>query len=452
MSAKTQQKVLRIGIIEDGKIVQERLIKAGETVTVGEAATNTFVFPKTHLPRAEYPLFVARNGKYVLNFTEEMKGKISSGGSVVALEKLRTDPSVQQQGGSWRLALTEQDRGKISIDNITVLFQFVAPPPVQAVKPLQQMDFRPRLMDDDDPVFLGFLAIFSALAAVLLVWIWNTEPPQVTSIDQIPDRFTKLVLKPPEEQQPLEMPVDDKLIDDSKSESAQKAEKAESKEEKPKEAPKNKTEAAQQREAAKQEVIQKSLLLKMLTTRGANGNGSFAEDLFSDSDGTFGDLDKALAESGGVEIASAESKLRQGSATGTGSKDADIGDLGGVGGGSASVGSGPSTKIEGSTSLGEGDTFLEEGDVGSVKKTVQKNFGQLTYCYEQRLNKVPGLAGRVEIEWYVKGGRVTTAQVFANTTGDSELGDCIVGKIKRWSFPGDVEGEILYPFIFKPKG
>lgn len=449
MSAKNQPKVLRIGIIEDGKIVQERLIKAGDTVTVGESAKNTFPFPKTHLPRAEYPLFVARNGKYVLNFTDQMKGKISSGGAVVPLEKLRADPQVQQQGGSWRLPLTEQDRGKITIDNITVLFQFVAPPPPQAVKPLQQMDFRPKLMDDDDPVFLGFLAIFSALAAVLMVWIWNTEPAQVTSIEQIPDRFTKLILKPPEEPPPpLETPKDDKLVDESKEE---KAEKAEAKEEKPKEAPKDKVEAAQQREALKQDVMQKSLLLKMLTTKSDNSRG-FAEDLWSDGEGPTADLDAALAASGNVEIASAENKLRQGQG-GPGNRDADIGDLQGTGvAGDAKVGSAPVAKLEGSTQLGDGDAILEEGDAGAVKKTVQKNFAQLTYCYEQRLNKVPGLQGRVEIEWYVKGGRVTSANVFANTTGDAELGTCIVGKVKRWSFPAEIEGEILYPFIFKPKG
>ena len=57
MASQTQPaKVLRIGIIQDGKIVRERLIKPGESVKVGESARNTFVFPKTSLPRAEFPL------------------------------------------------------------------------------------------------------------------------------------------------------------------------------------------------------------------------------------------------------------------------------------------------------------------------------------------------------------------------------------------------------------
>ena len=38
---------------------------------------------------------------------------------------------------------------------VSVLFQFVVPPPVSVVTPLQQMDFRPRLLEEDDPTFLG---------------------------------------------------------------------------------------------------------------------------------------------------------------------------------------------------------------------------------------------------------------------------------------------------------
>jgi hypothetical protein len=177
MAAKaTERKVLRIGIIQDGKILQERMIKANETVTVGEAAKNTFVFPKTSLKVAEFPLFKATRKGYELHFTDKMKGKISSGGAVVSISKLKNDPSVKRSGGAFILPLTPQDRGKVTIDSVTVLFQFVAPPPVQAVKSFQAMDFRPRLIEDDDPVFFGFLAIWSALGFVLLIWVWRVHP------------------------------------------------------------------------------------------------------------------------------------------------------------------------------------------------------------------------------------------------------------------------------------
>jgi len=309
------------------------------------------------------------------------------------------------------------------------------------------MDFRPRLMDDDDPVFLGFLAIFSALAAVMVVWMVNVELPEVRALDEIPDRFTKMLAPPPDAPPP---PPED-LKTDQVDENAKGPEKDKPEDAaKPKEAPKNKVEAAQQREALKEDITQKSVLLKMLVTRGNSSSGSLAEDLFA-GDGEAGNLEAALANAnGGVAIASAETISRQGKGGST--TDATVADVGGIGGGNdAKLTETPKTKIEGTTEMGEGDGDLEDGDMGSVKHVVQRNFGQLTYCYEQVLRSAPNVSGRVEIEWYVTKGRVTSAEVFANTTGSAELGKCIKGKIERWSFPLEVQGEIVYPFIFRPK-
>ena len=126
MASQSQQsRVLRICILQDRDVVQERIIKAGDTVRVGESEKNTFVFPKTSLPAAEFPMFINKGGKYHLCFTGGMKGKISSGGAIVGLNKLRTDPSLSKQGEVWRYPLGESDRGKIMVDNVTVLFQFV---------------------------------------------------------------------------------------------------------------------------------------------------------------------------------------------------------------------------------------------------------------------------------------------------------------------------------------
>ncbi|MBN2800125.1 MAG: AgmX/PglI C-terminal domain-containing protein [Deltaproteobacteria bacterium] len=449
MAAPAQQaKVLRIGIIQDGKIVQERLIKAGETVTVGESAKNTFVFPKTSLPQADFPLFVFEKSKgYVLSFTEEMKGKISAGGAVVGLDKLRADPAVSRHGANWQMTLTDKDRGKVTIDNVTILFQFVAPPPVQAVRPIQAMDFRPRLLEEDDPIFLGFLAIFTALAAVLVIYVANTEPREI-KMDQIPERFTKMLIPKEETPPPEDLPDEPKEDPNQAAAAAAKA-KAEAKTEaKAKVAPKNTVEGAKQAEALKQNVMQNSLMLKMLVTRG-EGSGT-AENLWSDDDAGMGDIDAALASGvNGVAMASADSKgLRTGSGTST--EDVDIGDLNGVQGGTAAVAAGPKIQVTGNVDMGEGDMPEEVGDAAGVKKIVRSNSGQLKYCYEQRLKVKPTLEGRVEMEWTVSAAAVTSVVVVFNGTGDEELATCIKRKIRRWRFPDDVEGTFTWPWVFKP--
>ena len=45
-------KILRIGIIQNGKIVEERLVRKRENVTIGQSTKNTFVVPASNaLPR-----------------------------------------------------------------------------------------------------------------------------------------------------------------------------------------------------------------------------------------------------------------------------------------------------------------------------------------------------------------------------------------------------------------
>ncbi len=441
MAAQARQaKVLRIGIIQDGKIVQERLIKAGESVTVGEASKNTFVFPKTHLPSGDFTLFRASGKGYVLQFTDRMRGKISSGGAVVALQKLSADPSVARRNNVSQLPLTEQDRGKISVDAVTVLFQFVPPPPAHAAKAIQQMDFRPRFIDDDDPVFVGFLGIWTALAFVFTIWVWRSEPREYT-LQDIPDRFVKMIVpEQPDEPQP-------ELVIDTQSTEVQKeveVEEGAADEAEPSEADKAKAEAQRKEEL----LSQSKLLLKIIGTRGES-SGGLVENLWSDEEQGLGDIDKALTETGGVTTSAKDAGTRGGNAGGT--EAADIGEVGGVGGGRAGgVGVGVTVKAR-VTSGGQGEIDAS-GDESQVRATVQRYQGQLTYCYEKQLKVVPTLEGRVEIGWSVNNGIVSSGPyIVANTTGDADLADCVIKKIRRWEFPPDVSGEMSFPFVFSHK-
>jgi hypothetical protein len=87
-----------------------------------------------------------------------------------------------------------------------------------------------------------------------------------------------------------------------------------------------------------------------------------------------------------------------------------------------------------------------------VKATVAKFSGQLQYCYEKQLKVTPTLEGRIEVGWQVAGGAVTGKPfVISNTSNDAELAECVIQKIRRWTFPADVEGEMSYPFLFQLK-
>ena len=61
-------RILRIGVLLGGKIVEERLIRDRGDVTVGQSSKNTFSVPLEGLPR-EWTLFKAHEGRYTLDFT-----------------------------------------------------------------------------------------------------------------------------------------------------------------------------------------------------------------------------------------------------------------------------------------------------------------------------------------------------------------------------------------------
>lgn len=443
--SKREAKVLRIGIVQDGRIVQERLIRQGEPVTAGESAKNTFVFPRTHLPNAQFTVFRPEGEGYVLQCTDKMEGKISSDGEVVALNKLAGDRSIPRKNGLAQLPLTEQDRGKITIDSVTVLFQFVPQPPPRPARSIQQMDFSPRLIDEDDPIFLGFVAIWAALAAMFVVWVWNTEPREVT-LEEIPDRFVEIVMQPKET---IETPPPE-IEKTETTDTIARGEVQPRPAAKPKAAPKTEVEEVKAEAQRKDELVEQSkLLLKIIGTRGES-QGGVVDNLWSDEEQGLGDIDKALAQTSGVTTKVDESGTRTGNAGGT--EAVDIGDLAGVGGGSAGDVSGPVATVKPVVSTGSGSIDTISGEDGSIRSTVEKYGRQLNYCYENRLKAVPTLQGRVQVAWEVGAGKVIGSPLIeVNTTGDAALADCVVKKIRRWQFAADVEGDLSWPFVFQQK-
>lgn len=94
---KQVKKILRIGIIQSGKIIEERLLRKPEPVTVGESHRNTFVIPATGLP-LRFPLFELRGDRYFLTIAEWMDGRLSLGSGVADLQGLKNQGVAKKVG------------------------------------------------------------------------------------------------------------------------------------------------------------------------------------------------------------------------------------------------------------------------------------------------------------------------------------------------------------------
>src|SRR5580692_4693026 len=208
-------RILRIGVLLGGKIVEERLIRERISVSVGQSMRNTFSVPVDGLP-LEFTLFAIDQGKYYLRFTAKMDGRLSDGGQVSTLEQLRA--KAQNTGEYFQIPIGDGSRGKLSLGDLTVLFQFVTEPPRQP-RPMLPASVRGTFADRLDPrlmVILGAsIVIHFSFAIAALVHDVDTN-------NGIAERAYNLTFKPDEYTVDVEKPKEPEKTADNGTQKADK--------------------------------------------------------------------------------------------------------------------------------------------------------------------------------------------------------------------------------------
>jgi|JI10StandDraft_1071094.scaffolds.fasta_scaffold30987_4 hypothetical protein len=170
-AAGPRHRILRIGVLLGGKIVEERLIRGHADVSIGQSGKNTFSIPLEGLPR-EWTLFKSHEGNYTLVFTGQMDGRLSDGDKVQTLDAAR-GAGARRVGDHFELPLSEHARGKISVGDLTLLFQFVTEPPLQP-RPLLPHSVRGTLADRIEPrlaiTVAASIAVHFGLMLAALQW------------------------------------------------------------------------------------------------------------------------------------------------------------------------------------------------------------------------------------------------------------------------------------------
>lgn len=130
----------------------------------------------------------------------------------------------------------------------------------------------------------------------------------------------------------------------------------------------------------------------------------------------------------------------------------------GKGGGQAGYGQ---LSLVGSTGaspipLGAEATIAKGLDRDQIAGVVNRNMGQVRFCYEQGLQGNASLNGRVAIGFTIgANGLVKSAEVDSTTLNAKVVEDCIVMRLKSWKFPlpeGGVDVKVSYPFVLRRSG
>jgi hypothetical protein len=438
-----QNKLLRVGIVQGGRILEERHLQ-GEDVTLGHDAKNTIVLPPSEALPAKFALFEYRNNQYQLVFDDTMHGRVNLGSSDVDFDRLRKQGLAQERGTFYVLPLQESARGKVELGDVTLFFQFITPP-ADDDRPMLPPDVQGGFWKTLDRVFFTILAASLFIHFAWGAYIVSREPPQEPelALDELPDRFVQAMIpqKPPEPEKVAEAPA---AADQTEEKEDKKAS------DKPSE---SKPQDAAQRKAEIAKKVAGKGLLKILGSSGSGSGGAFADVLGGSTGG--GEIAEALAGAGGVGVATSEALGANGPKGGGTGSVAGIGDLGTSGGGKVDLGAKKEVEVQGRVRDAAPEVESSDVDRDALARYVKARLKAIQNCYEKELKRNPSLKGKVVVRFSIKPtGRTGDIDIEENTLGNEAVGSCIRTVIRSWVFPfkPDDEVPVAYPFVFSPAG
>jgi TonB family protein len=436
---QAQVKILRACVVQGGKVIEEQRLRRREPLSIGTGPRNTFVIAESSLPKS-HQLFTVKSGQYVLNLTGGMRGRLSIDNKPVDFSTLKSQGVLSKKGDFFNLKLEESYRGKVIIGDVTIIFQFVVPPPVPK-KPQLPAAARGSLLKSIDWPFAAAIAVIFVLEAPFITYFHFAPRPKALTLEAMSDRWAKLIV-PERKNEPPKKPDKAK----GKGEAVAKRKVGKKKEAGQKDAA-SKAKAKAARVAKIRKSIEGRGMLAILGTTGAGAATGAVADVFGDG-GLGGDLDSAFDGISGVGVASGGARSTRGGGAG---QAASIGGLATAGGGRVGLGGKREARVGSvTTEAPEVDGALDSSAIARVVRRGQK---AVQLCYERELKRDPGLSGKIEIEIEIgEDGRVSSATVASNRLGSDAVGDCIVGRVRRWRFPQPDNGSVFVtlPFIFTP--
>ena len=457
----TGPKVLRIGLFRDKKIVEERIVRRRETVSVGTAAKNHLIIKSGTLPpklESRFELFQLVGDDYILNFTKEMHGKVALPGGVQKLEHLRETGAARDAGTHFQIKLAETSRGNIRMGDFTVFFEFVSAPPITP-KPQLPAAVQRGLIKNIDWTFTTWVIFSYMLFFGFIIYMENADWEVDRGVEEVPETLARLVFEAP-----IEPPTVEEEVEEGEGEEEEKEAKGKAPEEKRAKGPAEAQPGVGQTAATRDgraRIAQEAAAQAEAMLLGALGEGGGALGDVLSGGAVTGNAAEVLAQASGVGVATKTDagKLRTRAGGGSG-QQAGLGSL------KKSKGAGKAAKegqvvqerqVRGNVGLrGGGDVGgAGEFDAATVQRQIKQRLKSITRCYESELRKNPSLSGKVTVTFTIQQrGNVTDARATENTTGSPGVADCVTRTISRFRFnPGPEGGSVTfrYPFVFQPQ-
>jgi outer membrane biosynthesis protein TonB len=308
------------------------------------------------------------------------------------------------------------------------------------------------------------------LVLLIALFLAPSQQTAITRVEQVPERFAKLILKQPEppaqvaQSAPVSQPLEDKPAPVPEVEA-------------PKPEPKPKPEPVTPRRPSRTQPE-----TKLSSERGQQGReraqrevSQSLANVSSSVDEALSTLSNALPASKTSDPAKPARRGRRRSVRG-GRSGADLGtvaanasgasaDLSGTAdvGSPVSVaeiqdvqGTGAQSSPSAGSGSGSGSGSTTQGDIrsnASLLAVVRRYAPGIQYCYDNELKSDPSLRGKLVVSMTVSAsGKVVDALVIEDTLRSSAARECVLSQIVGWKFPAIEEGDVSFktPFVFTP--
>lgn len=442
VAANAGPKVLRIGVVQAGRVAEERIIKQRTHVTVGASEKNMFVVTTQNLPPT-FRVFELVGNDYHLNFLDGMTGRIALPTGISDLSMLKGQAKRNAQG-AYQVRLTEDSRGKIVIGDTTFLFQFVAPPPIQPKPQLPVAVLRGASAIDWNTTIiaaLSFLCHFMALGAIYSDWLDPVIDDEVNVAGLI-DSLKNLPPPPP-----VEEVKDEKADDTAKPDKAEPVKAAQTSAPAP--GPKGPAAPMSAKETA---ALSNELDKIDIQTLAFAGTGPATAGVLKSGEVPTGSLDAAAASAAAVGSGGDLSLKGSGGTIRPGAAGGGLGSIGSTGRGTGTEGTGTGAAVAGPKgNASVGGAAVSGGTVSNAARVVAGMRAGFRNCYQRGLSENPDAAGSIRLTIRVgAGGEVAGVSPSPSGSLPASVISCVVARAQAAQFdpPEGGSAVIAVPVTF----
>ena len=440
--AATGPKVLRIGVVQSGRVVEERIIKQRTHVTVGPNEKSMFVIASTAIPPS-FRLFELVDADYHLNFVDGMSGRVALPTGISDLSMLKGQAKRSPQG-AFQLKLSEDSRGKLVIGDTTFLFQFVAPPPMQPKPQLPVAVMRGATSIDWATTMIAafsFLLHFLGIGSLYSDWldpVINEEANLANLVDSVRSLPPPPVVEQQQTDHDKSAKESEEKQDSQKSSGAQKAAGPA---------------AGGKMSAQKVAALTKELdSLEMATIGALTAQGPATAGVLAGGEVATSALDEAAKTGAGVSSGMGDLRLGGGGgAIRPGAAGGGLGALGASGRSEGTTGTGAAQKVSGPKgNANVGGAAVSGGEVANASRVVAGMRAGFRNCFNRELAQNPDAQGKIDLSIKVgPGGEVQSVSAAASGSLGSAV-ECVKARARSAQFdpPSGGSAVIRVPVTF----